>query len=198
MLLKFIKKHAPNTMMMDLDEPEPAAPAVPPPKPRKNKPMNAYEQEAQINRLENRLSEFKGIGGQGDGEKSRDQAGKLFFWCSGWARQKLYANCCLQYGRLRREIAAGTTTIVTMTTMTMKIQKKAKKSKFQQLIDEFFLPFPLASVRRLHILLVGIAVLFRCDMFSLHHQVDDGFACCIPTLISSNRENKKHLSMRNT
>jgi len=59
MLLKFVKKNAPHV----LEEEEPPAPPLPsaaPPKPKKNKPMSKYEQEAQINMLENNLSRFQG------------------------------------------------------------------------------------------------------------------------------------------
>ncbi|KAL1969536.1 hypothetical protein VTN77DRAFT_8974 [Rasamsonia byssochlamydoides] len=59
MLLKFVKKNAPHV----LEEEEPAPPPVPaavPSKPKKNKPMSKYEQEAQINMLEGSLSRFQG------------------------------------------------------------------------------------------------------------------------------------------
>jgi bromodomain-containing factor 1 len=61
MLLKFVKKHAPQ-VMEDEDEDAPSAnPAVP--KPKKNKPMSKFEQEAQINMLESNLSRFQGGAG---------------------------------------------------------------------------------------------------------------------------------------
>lgn len=66
LLLKFVKKHAPTSLMEleDYGEPEPDfVPNVASSKPKKNKPMNATEQEAQINRLESQLSEFRGGGG---------------------------------------------------------------------------------------------------------------------------------------
>jgi bromodomain-containing factor 1 len=59
MLLKFVKKHAPGTLEVDQPEPEPV-PSSAPSKPKKNKPMSKYEQEAQINRLEGSLSRFQG------------------------------------------------------------------------------------------------------------------------------------------
>ncbi|KAI9367797.1 hypothetical protein BJX61DRAFT_547153 [Aspergillus egyptiacus] len=62
MLLKFVKKNVP-----DLDDDEevstPIASNAAPPKPKKNKPMSKYEQEAQINMLESNLSRFQGGGG---------------------------------------------------------------------------------------------------------------------------------------
>lgn len=58
MLLKFVKKHAPHALELDEPEPEPM-PNVAPSKPKKNKPMSKYEQEAQINRLEGSLSRFQ-------------------------------------------------------------------------------------------------------------------------------------------
>lgn len=60
MLLKFVKKNAPQVMDdEDMDGPSmnPAAP-----KPKKNKPMSKFEQEAQINMLESNLSRFQGGG----------------------------------------------------------------------------------------------------------------------------------------
>lgn len=64
MLLKFVKKNAPQVMD---DDDELAAPTsnnnAPGPKPKKNKPMSKFEQEAQINMLANNLSRFQG-GGQ--------------------------------------------------------------------------------------------------------------------------------------
>lgn len=62
-LLKFVKKNAPQ--VMDDEEPSsPVAPNAAPPKPKKNKPMSKFEQEAQINMLESNLSRFQG-GGSG-------------------------------------------------------------------------------------------------------------------------------------
>lgn len=57
MLLKFVKKNVPHIM-----EDEDSAPAgnVAAPKPKKNKPMSKFEQEAQINMLESNLSRFQG------------------------------------------------------------------------------------------------------------------------------------------
>lgn len=58
MLLKFVKKNAPN--ITDDEETAPPAANVAPPKPKKNKPMSKHEQEAQINMLESNLSRFQG------------------------------------------------------------------------------------------------------------------------------------------
>ena len=61
MLLRFVKKNAPHVV-----EEDPAAVAAAnaaAPKPKKNKPMSKYEQEAQINMLESNLSRFQGGGG---------------------------------------------------------------------------------------------------------------------------------------
>ncbi|KAK2748848.1 hypothetical protein FQN55_003990 [Onygenales sp. PD_40] len=58
-LLRFVKKHAPASFNIDEPEPEPA-PVVAPSKPKKNKPMSKYEQEAQINRLASNISRFQG------------------------------------------------------------------------------------------------------------------------------------------
>ncbi|KAI5301963.1 hypothetical protein KEM56_001183 [Ascosphaera pollenicola] len=78
MLLNFVKKHAPQAVAELEDaanvpsayshhsppETEPLMPALAGNgRPRKNKPMNASEQEAQINRLEDRLEMFKKGGG---------------------------------------------------------------------------------------------------------------------------------------
>ncbi|KAL4887077.1 Bromodomain-containing protein [Aspergillus karnatakaensis] len=63
MLLKFVKKNAPH-VVDDEDVSTPVAPNAAPPKPKKNKPMSKYEQEAQINVLESNLSRFQG-GGSG-------------------------------------------------------------------------------------------------------------------------------------
>ncbi|OJD13680.1 hypothetical protein AJ78_05879 [Emergomyces pasteurianus Ep9510] len=65
-LLKFVKKHAPAAMDIDEPEPEPT-PIVAPPKPKKNKPMSKYEQEARINSIEGTISRFQGGGGAGGG-----------------------------------------------------------------------------------------------------------------------------------
>ncbi|KAF7720029.1 Bromo domain-containing protein [Penicillium ucsense] len=63
LLLKFVRKNAPH--VLEEEEPAPsggnAAPAAP--KPKKNKPMSKYEQEAQINMLESNLSRFQGGSG---------------------------------------------------------------------------------------------------------------------------------------
>ncbi|KZZ86806.1 Bromodomain protein [Ascosphaera apis ARSEF 7405] len=80
-LLNFVKKHAPQAVaeLEDSNNPpsyshhshattesEPLVPALAGNgRPRKNKPMNASEQEAQINRLEDRLEMFKKGGGAG-------------------------------------------------------------------------------------------------------------------------------------
>jgi bromodomain-containing factor 1 len=61
MLLKFVKKNAPH-VVDDEDISTPLAPNAAPPKPKKNKPMSKYEQEAQINVLESNLSRFQGGG----------------------------------------------------------------------------------------------------------------------------------------
>lgn len=55
-----MKKNVPHIM-----DDEDSAPAnnVAAPKPKKNKPMSKYEQEAQINMLESNLSRFQGGGG---------------------------------------------------------------------------------------------------------------------------------------
>lgn len=64
MLLKFVRKNAPHVMEDD-DEPAPVVSNnSAAPKPKKNKPMSKYEQEAQINMLANNLSRFEGGGGQ--------------------------------------------------------------------------------------------------------------------------------------
>ncbi|KAJ5662741.1 hypothetical protein N7462_011667 [Penicillium macrosclerotiorum] len=60
LLLKFVKKNCPN--IMD-DEDDAPVSSVAAPKPKKNKPMSKYEQEAQINMLESNLSRFQGGGG---------------------------------------------------------------------------------------------------------------------------------------
>lgn len=56
MLLKFVKKNAPQVMEGE-ESPPPSNVAAP--KPKKNKPMSKYEQEAQINMLKNNLSRFE-------------------------------------------------------------------------------------------------------------------------------------------
>ncbi|KAJ5779294.1 Bromodomain [Penicillium paradoxum] len=58
-LLNFVKKHAPNYMEDDDDDDIPTS-SVAPPKPKKNKPMSKFEQEAQINMLQSNLSRFQG------------------------------------------------------------------------------------------------------------------------------------------
>ncbi|PYH96232.1 transcription regulator Bdf1 [Aspergillus ellipticus CBS 707.79] len=62
MLLRFVKKNAPHVVEED---PAVAAGNAAAPKPKKNKPMSKYEQEAQINMLESNLSRFQGGGGGG-------------------------------------------------------------------------------------------------------------------------------------
>ncbi|ODH45443.1 hypothetical protein ACO22_00013 [Paracoccidioides brasiliensis] len=62
-LLKFVKKHAPAAMEIDEPEPDPA-PIVASSKPKKNKPMSKYEQEARINSIEGTISRFQGGGGK--------------------------------------------------------------------------------------------------------------------------------------
>ncbi|KAF9888123.1 hypothetical protein FE257_009259 [Aspergillus nanangensis] len=61
MLLKFVKKNAPQ-VMEDEELVTPTTMTAPAPKPKKNKPMSKYEQEAQINMLESNLSRFQGGG----------------------------------------------------------------------------------------------------------------------------------------
>ncbi|KAA8648772.1 hypothetical protein EYZ11_004916 [Aspergillus tanneri] len=63
MLLKFVKKNAPH-VMEDEDVATPTANQPAAPKPKKNKPMSKYEQEAQINMLESNLSRFQGGSGR--------------------------------------------------------------------------------------------------------------------------------------
>ncbi|PLB38237.1 putative transcription regulator BDF1 [Aspergillus candidus] len=63
MLLRFVKKNAPH-VMEDEEVQTPIAQQPAPPKPKKNKPMSKYEQEAQINMLESNLSRFQGGGGR--------------------------------------------------------------------------------------------------------------------------------------
>lgn len=58
MLLKFVKKNAPQVMEDEDFEASAMNSAVP--KPKKNKPMSKFEQEAQINMLESNLSRFQG------------------------------------------------------------------------------------------------------------------------------------------
>lgn len=70
LLLRFVKKNAPHVM----EDEEVATPTAATstttaaPKPKKNKPMSKYEQEAQINMLESNLSRFS----QGGGGRSPD------------------------------------------------------------------------------------------------------------------------------
>lgn len=66
MLLKFVKKNAPN--VVDDEDDAPGNPHVSAAKPKKNKPMSKFEQEAQINMLESNLSQFAGGGGGGSPE----------------------------------------------------------------------------------------------------------------------------------
>mgnify|MGYP007098512112 CR=1 FL=1 len=61
MLLRFVKKNAPH--VVEEDPASAAAANAATPKPKKNKPMSKYEQEAQINMLESNLSRFQGGGG---------------------------------------------------------------------------------------------------------------------------------------
>lgn len=61
LLLNFVKKNAPQSFDFDEPAPEPVPTAVPA-KPKKNKPMNAHEQEAQIGRLAGTLSRFQAGG----------------------------------------------------------------------------------------------------------------------------------------
>ncbi|EEP80293.1 predicted protein [Uncinocarpus reesii 1704] len=65
LLLNFVKKHAPQTLEYDEPAPEPLPTSVTS-KPKKNKPMNAHEQEAQIGRLAGTLSKFQGGGQSSD------------------------------------------------------------------------------------------------------------------------------------
>ncbi|KAL1864970.1 transcription initiation at TATA-containing promoter protein [Paecilomyces lecythidis] len=62
MLLKFVKKNAPHVMEDEEVVSHAPVPSAAPPKPKKNKPMSKYEQEAQINMLESNLSRFQGGG----------------------------------------------------------------------------------------------------------------------------------------
>jgi bromodomain-containing factor 1 len=65
MLLKYVKKHAPA--VLEEEEPEPTPPpTTAPSRPKKNKPMSKYEQEAQINMLQGSLSRFQGGAGSPD------------------------------------------------------------------------------------------------------------------------------------
>ncbi|CAG8383873.1 unnamed protein product [Penicillium salamii] len=59
LLLNFVKKNVPH--LTDDEEDAPAS-SVAPPKPKKNKPMSKFEQEAQINMLQSNLSRFQGGG----------------------------------------------------------------------------------------------------------------------------------------
>lgn len=60
LLLKFVRANVPS--LMEDEESTPANVAAP--KPKKNKPMSKFEQEAQINMLESNLSRFQGGGGR--------------------------------------------------------------------------------------------------------------------------------------
>lgn len=60
MLLKFVKKNAPQ--VMDDDDVSAPVSSTVQSKPKKNKPMSKFEQEAQINMLEGSLSRFQGGG----------------------------------------------------------------------------------------------------------------------------------------
>ncbi|KAJ6007066.1 hypothetical protein N7522_005417 [Penicillium canescens] len=63
LLLAFVKKNVAG-LGDDLEEEyTPASSTVAQPKPKKNKPMSKFEQEAQINMLQNNLSRFQGGGG---------------------------------------------------------------------------------------------------------------------------------------
>ncbi|EFR03899.1 bromodomain containing protein [Nannizzia gypsea CBS 118893] len=80
-LLKFVKQHAPASVLGSYEEPsEPEPlPSLPPPKPKKSKPMNKTEQEKQIRSLQSNLSKFKGGAGAGvaaAGGSSYEQATK--------------------------------------------------------------------------------------------------------------------------
>lgn len=57
MLLDFVKK---NVSHIAEDEDTAPVSSAAAPKPKKNKPMSKYEQEAQINMLESNLSRFQG------------------------------------------------------------------------------------------------------------------------------------------
>jgi bromodomain-containing factor 1 len=61
LLLKFVKKNAPQ-VLEDEDVSPPISSAAVQSKPKKNKPMSKFEQEAQINMLESNLSRFQGGG----------------------------------------------------------------------------------------------------------------------------------------
>lgn len=61
LLLKFVKKNAPQ-VMEDEDMSAPVSSTAVQSKPKKNKPMSKFEQEAQINMLEGSLSRFQGGG----------------------------------------------------------------------------------------------------------------------------------------
>ncbi|KAJ1708924.1 transcription regulator BDF1 [Aspergillus flavus] len=63
MLLRFVKKNAPQVMEdEDVATPTAMMNTAAAPKPKKNKPMSKFEQEAQINMLESNLSRFQGGG----------------------------------------------------------------------------------------------------------------------------------------
>ncbi|KAH8697694.1 Bromodomain-containing protein [Talaromyces proteolyticus] len=60
MLLKFVKKNAPQAVVDDYEDVSAPVSASVQSKPKKNKPMSKFEQEAQINMLEGSLSRFQG------------------------------------------------------------------------------------------------------------------------------------------
>ncbi|KAB8239411.1 putative transcription regulator BDF1 [Aspergillus alliaceus] len=63
MLLRFVKKNAPHVMEdEEVVTPTTMNTTAAAPKPKKNKPMSKFEQEAQINMLESNLSRFQGGG----------------------------------------------------------------------------------------------------------------------------------------
>ncbi|GAB1192305.1 Bromodomain-containing protein [Aspergillus pseudonomiae] len=62
MLLRFVKKNAPQVMEDEEVATPTAMNTAAAPKPKKNKPMSKFEQEAQINMLESNLSRFQGGG----------------------------------------------------------------------------------------------------------------------------------------
>ncbi|KAI1992071.1 transcription initiation at TATA-containing promoter protein [Ophidiomyces ophidiicola] len=71
LLLDFVREHCPGSFEFDEPAPEPL-PAPIPSKPKKNKPMNAHEQEAQIGRLAGTLSKFQGGGHSSDPAHSEE------------------------------------------------------------------------------------------------------------------------------
>jgi bromodomain-containing factor 1 len=70
LLLKFVKKNAPQ-VMEDEDMSAPISSTAVQSKPKKNKPMSKFEQEAQINMLQGSLSRFQGGGAQHSPEPMR-------------------------------------------------------------------------------------------------------------------------------